>query len=447
MIPTLLYKYLPEARLDILRTLKVRFTQPISLNDPFDCRPPLSFELELPGKVQSVKAPMVILGIVNISNLCISINIPPVRQIINPWSRNRGESSTSDPEEYPWRVDLSSDTTTLEIVRNLGIFSLSERWDSPLMWAHYCSNYQGAALGLDRKHKFFGHKSDVDDDYVPSFSGLRDYIYTGRVRYSKLRSKKDGDRSLESYLLKSKDWEYEREWRSLRLLPSREDKGSRGVRFRKAASIEAGTDSFGNPVFLYDLPASAIREVIFGLYTPPSAKAALATAVIENPELQHVDFFSICCSPETFQLDRIPLNKEELVSSAEAKYRASDFEEERFVSELQLALARLEREKLRILGRAVSCENFSWSGDSKVRQLFSRAVVETVRARGLSETYEPVPYPQPEFEDLPDEVSVELLKEFPNGPATTVHVNVLESRQKLLLAENPRYKEHQKTRK
>src|ERR1700722_14108279 len=209
MTPILLYKYLPEARLDILRTLKVRFTQPISLNDPFDRPPPLSFELELPGKVQSVKGPMIILGIVNITNVSISINIPPVRQIINPWSRDQGESSTSDPEVYPWQVDLSSNTTTLEIVRNLGIFSLSERWDSPLMWAHYCSSYQGAALGLDGKHKFFGHMSDLDDDYVPSLSGLRASIYTGRVRYSELRSKKDGEHSLENYLLKSKDWEYE----------------------------------------------------------------------------------------------------------------------------------------------------------------------------------------------------------------------------------------------
>jgi hypothetical protein len=81
--------------------------------------------------------------------------------------------------------------------------------------------------------------------------------------------------------------------RSLRVLPSPEEKQPRKARFRKADPINGGTDSFGNPVFLYDLPASAIREVIFGLYTPLSVKVGVAKAVIGNPELRHVNFFSV----------------------------------------------------------------------------------------------------------------------------------------------------------
>jgi hypothetical protein len=96
MPPTLLYKYLPEARLDILRTLKVRFTQPISLNDPFDCRPPLSFELELPGYSQTIKVPSISVGILKIGGMDLPFNVPPVKQSINPWSKDRNEQSKSD---------------------------------------------------------------------------------------------------------------------------------------------------------------------------------------------------------------------------------------------------------------------------------------------------------------------------------------------------------------
>jgi hypothetical protein len=34
-----LYKYVPPERLDVLRNLRIRFTQPGAQNDPFELRP------------------------------------------------------------------------------------------------------------------------------------------------------------------------------------------------------------------------------------------------------------------------------------------------------------------------------------------------------------------------------------------------------------------------
>jgi hypothetical protein len=36
--PPVLYKYLPAERFDFLEKRKIRFTPPVSFNDPFDCR-------------------------------------------------------------------------------------------------------------------------------------------------------------------------------------------------------------------------------------------------------------------------------------------------------------------------------------------------------------------------------------------------------------------------
>lgn len=42
----MLYKYLPDNRLDVVKNLKIRFTQPISLNDPFEGLPLIEADIE-----------------------------------------------------------------------------------------------------------------------------------------------------------------------------------------------------------------------------------------------------------------------------------------------------------------------------------------------------------------------------------------------------------------
>ena len=42
----MIYKYLPHERTDVLKNLKIRFTQPKALNDPFEALPLVSASKE-----------------------------------------------------------------------------------------------------------------------------------------------------------------------------------------------------------------------------------------------------------------------------------------------------------------------------------------------------------------------------------------------------------------
>jgi hypothetical protein len=70
----------------------------------------------------------------------------------------------------------SGDPTSRDIVdqlnRRIGIFCLSRKSDSLLMWSHYADQYAGAVVEFDAAHEFFAHPIDVE--YRARISGLEE---------------------------------------------------------------------------------------------------------------------------------------------------------------------------------------------------------------------------------------------------------------------------------
>jgi len=70
----------------------------------------------------------------------------------------------------------SGDPTSRDIVdqlnRRIGIFCLSRKSDSLLMWSHYADQYAGAVVEFDAAHELFAHPIDVE--YRARISGLEE---------------------------------------------------------------------------------------------------------------------------------------------------------------------------------------------------------------------------------------------------------------------------------
>jgi hypothetical protein len=69
---------------------------------------------------------------------------------------------------------------------------------------------------------------------------------------------------------KNAEWAYEREWRIIR-------------------PVKDGTEVSPGK-FCFDLPADAVRSIIFGCRTTSALEAEIRAAVAANPALSHVSF-------------------------------------------------------------------------------------------------------------------------------------------------------------
>ncbi len=95
----MLYKYLPPERLDVLSHRRIRFTSPVSLNDPFEYR------LKI------------------------------------------GE------HEYAIQPDVAKSETKF--------ISLSRNHTNLLMWSHYANSHKGIVVGFSRSHPYFQNAKPV----------------------------------------------------------------------------------------------------------------------------------------------------------------------------------------------------------------------------------------------------------------------------------------------
>lgn len=104
----------------------------------------------------------------------------------------------------------------------IGVFSLAERADNHLMWVHYAKNHSGFVLGFDARAPFFEENSRV----------LRKMVYQSGPNVLP-------EADIDVCFNKSDEWEYETEWRCVRLFENSESR-------------------------MIDIDPSLITEIIFG---------------------------------------------------------------------------------------------------------------------------------------------------------------------------------------
>ncbi len=142
--PSILYKYLPPSRIDVLLRKRIRFSPPEDLNDPFESRPVIHAD---PQSTEEA----------TLSEL--------------------GDEDLAEKKARWW--DDRAHRRGTEIVWNkvnelFGVLSLSEDPVQPVMWAHYASNSSGFLIGFDTTHEWFqGEDADGQPSDGPPTGTIR----------------------------------------------------------------------------------------------------------------------------------------------------------------------------------------------------------------------------------------------------------------------------------
>lgn len=202
--PPVVYKYRTwskvEDRFPLLNNT-LYLSSPASFNDPFDCRiPPNYYLLNTEQKLREYA----------------EFKVGENREFLLKNGANLSDEIESichklSNAESLRKFQLESNSIHFESQNNhLGVLCLSERFDSPAMWAHYAENQKGYCIGFSeeklRRSELFGKGGRVR--YNNTFPEI--------LPVTNLSEEYIKNSFLETHT-KSADWSYEEEYRLTKL--------------------------------------------------------------------------------------------------------------------------------------------------------------------------------------------------------------------------------------
>jgi hypothetical protein len=256
-----LYKFISPERIHVLQNLKVRFTQPCQLNDPFesnalvDARHSIDMDTKLHELASKFNA-----------------RTDEERAFVEKWKAEMRLYAAN-------AISPQSIGRGLTDFLNLsqGVLSLSRANDNLLMWAHYGSSHRGYALGLDEAHEWFHGVDELGRAIHP-----RNVIYSSRRAVAKTQTDEFFERLL---CYKSVDWAYEEEVRI----------------FRPFGDTQAESDSNKpDQVHLFRIPRECLKEIFIGANATAFLKNQIFQAVKKN-KLQ-VEIYQAYVNDERYEL-------------------------------------------------------------------------------------------------------------------------------------------------
>ncbi|UQA50935.1 DUF2971 domain-containing protein [Vibrio sp. ED002] len=247
----MLFKFLPEERVDVIRDLRIRFSPLSSLNDPFEQMPHVDMSTAQLKAVEDIKTRM--------SELWLRTDADEKTQE----NKNFFDMGTDELiEEVMWM--LSSDNVAKEINRlfsdTFGILSLTRSNRNLLMWSHYASSMTGYVIEFDESNDFF---------HRPNILGQSTNLQS--IKYSEIRQipniVKCG--GLDLLCHKPIDWAYEQEERMF-------------ISNMHSDFKVGNLDTFGNDIYLYPIPRDAIKAIYFGCRMKETLKREISGFVKSN---------------------------------------------------------------------------------------------------------------------------------------------------------------------
>lgn len=223
--PKLFYKYMTDKVAKIvLVNHTLRWSSPSLFNDPFD----ITRDFSLGFDIEEIKEPL----IEEIKKLIHAKNMPdltsnPIANWFIGCLRNKDLSDVRDIilDELPHLIDQGVQRAKVseelvkkqwsEFIPEFRILCLSEIYDNLLMWSHYSDSHRGVVLELQSIEQFDSpwliaqpiiYQSSPPilvtvEDWVKSLTGQKHLDFNEWRFYEPLT------------LTKTKDWEYEKEWR------------------------------------------------------------------------------------------------------------------------------------------------------------------------------------------------------------------------------------------
>ncbi len=222
-------KFNAEYLSSVLRDQKIHCSNPANLNDPWDCKPWFNSR---------------------------SLENPEVLESTIRWFHGQGEGDLRDDLKSLWenrlrdshkeRTSLIAGLSEQNIVAISGrrIYCVTPHPDSTLMWSHYAENHRGICFEFATDNELFGSALAVF--YRRHYPAWVPHEFEAQQR-----------RAIEMILTKSKDWQYEDEFRIV------------GTQFaRNAGYLRPDGDYFR-------LPPGALKAVIVGCEADRNAITAV----------------------------------------------------------------------------------------------------------------------------------------------------------------------------
>jgi hypothetical protein len=255
----ILYKYLGPARIDVIRDARIRHTQPLLFNDPFESKPYVAGmpPKDLMEKVSKVEAK---------------------RQGMSEEMRVAILKSSENPDQFAKVMEIM----LAMFGSAVGVLSLTEKPTNLLMWAHYAAEHAGYVIGFDTDHDYWR--------YGPVKEALsRDNLR--KVDYSEQRPKAEhaGAISLEEvYYRKSLEWEYEQEWRT-------------NLPLHFADHVIEVENGF--PICLFNFPRESVCQVLIGCRASEQTEKQITEIVRGTKEYSNVELARASIDPQEFKLN------------------------------------------------------------------------------------------------------------------------------------------------
>lgn len=263
MVEKIYYKYrkFSDILLSNLLNETIYFASPNQLNDPFEGLSYLQIDTDIDDLEYLFKS----LSSTTDSDNSLEIKFREIKKECEYIFRNQDDNQ---PYNDIYKKVLKYNIE--EIIRmkySKGIFSISSKYNCPLLWSHYGDEHKGICIGysipLDTRSSLFkveysNNKSIKASDLLKMIN--RDYDAQERVEKTILRTK-------------SKHWSYEKEWRLI---------GAKGLSTLK---IE-------------------LKEVIFGIKCSEHIKELIVRILQDG--IRDVSYFRMIHEGENFLLKRKP---------------------------------------------------------------------------------------------------------------------------------------------
>jgi len=303
-----LYKYLTPNLKVILNNLEIRFTQPEFFNDPFESFPFIQqimtesvFDNLFASKFPEYNTDKFINESIantleeNFHTLSLEqrVQVENNQQLINDLKLQLGDLASAMKQIF----SQSSNSEWLKLSEkikekannNFGIFCLTEKNDNLIMWSHYADSHRGFLIGFDSSHPFFDQKTSKSD----TIRALKPIIYSNKRLPLTLLNENGSEEAAAEELIskffytKSTHWEAEREWRMI--LP-----------LKDASKIV-------NEFYLFNVPPSAITEVILGCKMQQADKEEILLLVKNHNQFSHINIKEARLSYDAYSLSIIDL--------------------------------------------------------------------------------------------------------------------------------------------
>lgn len=273
-----LFKYLPPERKTFFEDFLLRFTQPSQLNDPYECLPAASdidYSRWINERFENVERIAALQGLSLQQRRSKKGELEKKKkEMIKEYSQNPGKLEMMHLKEIIKGMD-----------RELGIFSISKRNNSVLMWSHYGKNHNGFVVGFDSDHSFFGKH-----DSHPYLDVLREVIYSkNRIEVDVVNSNnRNGEDTNNILFTKNKEWRYEKEFRLIRELD-------------KATEIDTTKEP---PIHLFKIPCECIKSVILGIDCSDETRSEIKDLINSKKLKKQIKLYQAFMNHKSYTVNR-----------------------------------------------------------------------------------------------------------------------------------------------